>query len=399
MKKLMILGASRYQLPLFYAARRLGFYTIAASIAGDYPGFLAADECCIADISKPDEVLYQAQKYQIDGITTCGMDFGIRAMGKVCGAMGLPGLGEKAACAATDKAASKELFQKNGVCCARSFRVSSLAELEEALKSLAFPVILKAVDLMGSRGVYRCADKREAEKALERIFTESAQDYCLAEEFVDGILFGAEGMISGGKLDFLLPYGTEVYLGAGVPTSVGHWAPLELAGYEREIEQTVARALDALDIQTSPFNCDLILKDGRVFLIEINPRAGASFLSETVSIAYGVDYYEILCRQAVGEPVKGFFDLKGKPLCASASHMIISEKTGVLKNFKTDGLSDSRIEKLELFVKVGDPVRAYQNGRDTLGFVIAKGESAQACRAYLKKEILPKIVLEIESTF
>ncbi len=398
MKKLMILGASRYQIPLIQAARRLGFYSIAASIPGDYPGFPAADECCFADISKPDEILFQAQKYQISGITTCGMDTGVRAMGKVCDAMNLTGITEKAARTATDKAQSKECFQNAGVRCARSFRISSLTDLKNAVKSLSFPVVLKAVDLMGSRGIYRCGSPDEAQKAFARILTESARDYCLAEEFVDGILFGAEGMISGGKLDFLLPYGTEVYHGACVPTSLGHWTPLKLTGYEEKIEQTVVRALHALGIQTSPFNCDLILKDKEVFLIEINPRAGASALSESVSIAYGIDYYEVLCRQAMGEPVKAFFDLKGNPPCASASHMIISEKTGILKSLKTDGIADSRVEKLELFVKAGDPVRAYQNGRDTAGFVIVKGESPQACREYLK-EILPKIVLEVACTF
>lgn len=395
MKKLLILGASRYQVPLIDAARQLGFYTIAASIPGDYPGFLIADECCFADISKPDEILFQAKKHQIDGITTCGMDTGVRSMGRVCDAMGLAGINEKAAQTATDKALSKERFQKAGVRCAKSFRISSLKDLENALESLTFPMVLKAVDLMGSRGIYRCASEDEARKAFEEIFTESAQDYCLAEEFLDGLLFGAEGMVSGGKLDFLLPYGTEVYHGAFVPTSLGHWAPLEQTECYEEIEQTVLQALDALGIQTSPFNCDLISKDGHVFLIEINPRAGASFLSESVGISYGVNYYELLCRQAMGESVKDFFDLKGNPPCASASHMIISEKTGILKNLKTDVLSDNRIEKLDLFVKAGDPVRAYQNGRDTAGFVIVKGESAQICREHLK-EILPKIVLDVE---
>lgn len=394
MKKLLILGASRYQIPLIDAARRLGFYTIAASIPGNYPGFLVADECCFADISKPDEVLLQAQTYQIDGITTCGMDFGVRAMGRVCDAMGLAGITEKAAQTATNKALSKECFQNAGVRCAKSFRISSPADLENALESLTFPVVLKAVDLMGSRGIYRCTSQDEAQKAFEQISTESAQDYCLIEEFLDGLLFGAEGMISGGKLDFLLPYGTEVYHNASVPTSLGHWAPLELTQYYSEIEQTVLQALNALGIQTSPFNCDLILKDGQIFLIEINPRAGASFLSESVSISYDIDYYKILCRQAMGESVKDCFDLKGNPPCASASHMIISEKTGILKNLKTDVISDNRIEKLEIFVKPGDPVRAYQNGRDTAGFMIVKGKSPKICREYLK-EILPKIVLDI----
>lgn len=38
MKKIMILGAGIYQVPLIRTARRMGLYTIVVSIPGDYPG-------------------------------------------------------------------------------------------------------------------------------------------------------------------------------------------------------------------------------------------------------------------------------------------------------------------------------------------------------------------------
>ena len=56
MKKLMILGAGASQVPLILAARRRGYEAIVASIPGEYPGFAYADQCCYADISKPEEM-------------------------------------------------------------------------------------------------------------------------------------------------------------------------------------------------------------------------------------------------------------------------------------------------------------------------------------------------------
>ena len=44
MKKLLILGAGTYQVPLIKTARRLGIYTIVSSIHGNYPGFELADK-------------------------------------------------------------------------------------------------------------------------------------------------------------------------------------------------------------------------------------------------------------------------------------------------------------------------------------------------------------------
>ena len=46
MKKLMIMGAGIYQVPLIRKAREMGIYTIAVSIPGNYPGFAVADEVC-----------------------------------------------------------------------------------------------------------------------------------------------------------------------------------------------------------------------------------------------------------------------------------------------------------------------------------------------------------------
>ena len=43
-QKIMILGASVYQVPLILTARKMGLYTIVASIPGDYPGFALADK-------------------------------------------------------------------------------------------------------------------------------------------------------------------------------------------------------------------------------------------------------------------------------------------------------------------------------------------------------------------
>ena len=44
MKKILILGAGIYQVPLILTAKKLGIYTIVASIPGNYPGFELADK-------------------------------------------------------------------------------------------------------------------------------------------------------------------------------------------------------------------------------------------------------------------------------------------------------------------------------------------------------------------
>ena len=66
MKKLMILGASYSQLPLYDAAKKIGASTVAVSTPGEWPGFEAADEISYTDISDPDAVLEAARKHRRD---------------------------------------------------------------------------------------------------------------------------------------------------------------------------------------------------------------------------------------------------------------------------------------------------------------------------------------------
>ena len=76
MKKILILGASVYQVPLILAAKRMGLYTIVASIPGEYPGFALADK--VYDINTVDKeaILQVALDEKIDGICTTGTDGG-----------------------------------------------------------------------------------------------------------------------------------------------------------------------------------------------------------------------------------------------------------------------------------------------------------------------------------
>ena len=70
MKKLMILGAGVYQVPLIKRAKEKGLYTIVVSIPGDYPGFKLADKIYYENTTDCEKILEIAQKENIDGIAT-----------------------------------------------------------------------------------------------------------------------------------------------------------------------------------------------------------------------------------------------------------------------------------------------------------------------------------------
>ena len=58
MKKLMILGAGVYQVPLIKRAKEKGLYTIVVSIPGDYPGFKLADKIYYENTTDCEKIPY-----------------------------------------------------------------------------------------------------------------------------------------------------------------------------------------------------------------------------------------------------------------------------------------------------------------------------------------------------
>ena len=390
-KKLMILGASYSQLPLYEAAKKLGISTVAVSTPGDWPGFQVADESSYTDISDPQAVCEAAKKLKADGIATCCLDTGVRALGYTCEKLGLTGPGARAADISSNKYKMKEAFMKGGVSCARHICIHSEEDLQKALDQLDFPVVVKAVDLMGSRGIFRCNTREEAVFYYGKTMEATGQDYCLAEEFIEGQILGCEAMIKDGELVYCLPNNIAAFQ-SHVPTPVGHSVPYRKPELEPEICRQVKLAIEAVGLDNCPVNCDLICKDDRIYVIEITGRAGATCLPEMVGLYYGINYYEAIVRLAMGMDVRFMFR-KDAPHRANLSKILTSDRDGTVKAIHNDNPEAEDIIDLSFNIEPGEQVHRYTNGRDRIGQIILTGDSLYGCEARLQ-EILSKINIE-----
>ena len=261
------------------------------------------------------------------------------------------------------------------------------------MRELPFPLILKAVDQMGSRGIYRCNTPEEVWANYPKTMSFTQKDYCLLEEFIEGILFGVEAMVKDGKPVFILPDGTSVFQGF-TPTPVGHYVPApELADVTDQIIQQVELVIDALGFDNCPVNCDFIRRGDKVYVVEATARAGATCLAELVGTYYGVDYYEQIVRLAMGLPLDPKLGGEGEHT-PNLSHIMISRQSGLLTALNNDNPPAADILDVSFNVSVGDEIRSYTNGRDRLGQIIIKGSSLEACRTRLA-QVLELITIEI----
>ncbi len=395
MKKIMILGASYSLVPLIRAAKRLGYYTIVTSIPGDYPGFSVADETCLCDITKPEDVLEAARARGISGIATCCMDVGLRSQGYVASALGLPGPSWETVQVCTDKAKMKQAFQREGVNTAAYFRITCQEDLEDACGRLRFPVIIKAVDQMGGRGIFRCDTREELFSSYPKTMAATREDYCIVEEFLQGMMFGTEVMVEDGQIAYFLPSGDE--LNSRNPFFLmGHHTPCEeVQPFERKIREQIERVIRAYGVKNSPMNFDLMLLDGEIYVIEATARAGATCLPELVGIHFGVNYYEMLIRLCAGEKVSPYFQRPKAERVPCIVKLLEAKQAGVVEAVIPGTPVGGDLVDLSFNIGEGDTVRLMENGRDRIGQVIVKGSSLKECRAFLET-VLERIQVKVK---
>lgn len=394
-EKIMILGAGRGQIDLIQTAKSMGYETVVASIKGDYPGFEIADEICYADISDPEEIANAAARYKVGGIATACLDTGIAALGYACEKNGLTGLSEEAAKLSGDKLLMKETFMKSGVHTARYRKVSSMSEIPRIIDELQFPLIVKAIDLQGSRGINIAYDREQLLQGYKKTMNETNQDICIIEEYIDGYECGAQAFVFQGEILFVLPCGDITFLG-NTKIPVGHYVPLNLdEGVLSKIDHEVRAAIRALGLNNCAVNVDLILKDGEVYVIELTGRIGANCLPQLTSIYYDIDIYQMIVQTAMGEEPLGCFSNRRNTETCGYARMLISEKDGILKQIINTNSESEEIVEITFFVKPGDKINKFSNSKDCIGQVVVKGKNLKECEKTIER-VLDHISFELE---
>lgn len=396
-KRLLILGAGRGQIGLYKAAKEMGITTIAGTMPDNNPPCIAmADEVCYMNIAKPDEVLEKVTNLNVDGIATCCLDTGIAALGRTCDSLDLIGLRETAAIMCNDKSKMKKAFMEGNISTAKYFEISSEAELEQALNKIQLPVIIKATDLQGSRGIYISKTREAAFNGFHEAMNLTKRSYCIIEEYLEGWEFGAQAFVYQGEVIFVMPHGDETYMShTAVP--IGHYVPLDCnEDIYQQTEQVVKKAIKAIGLDNCAVNVDLILKNNKVYIIELTGRVGANCLPELVEINYGVEYYKMIAAMAVGENPLDFWEKRRTTTRAGMAKMLISQKQkGILKNVQYLGNSNNNILEISFFKHSGDEIKIFENSNDCIGQVIVQGEDLNNCKETIE-DVFENIIMNLE---
>lgn len=370
-KKLLILGAGIYQVPLILKAKEMGLYTIAASYAGPYPGLAVADETWEIDTTDYKKLLKKARGTKIDGVCTTGTDVSVISVGYLCQELGLNGISFAAASLATNKASMKDAFLAGGVSTPSACKVYSEEEALQAFIRMGSPVIVKAVDSSGSRGINRAETEAELLSAYAKAMEVTHKNYILIETFITAHEIGVDGLVSGGKVQLLLPHDKFTHTSGSTTLPEGHRFPYRCSDIlMQKIQAETKLAVKALGLDNCAFNADILVTDDNAYILEMGGRAGATCIPELISIYTGLDYYAYLIRIALGETLSiDSENLLRRPCMAK---LLFSKKDGVLSSIDTEALSLLCTENITVTLdhSAGASVSAVHNGTNRIGQVI-----------------------------
>lgn len=394
MKKILILGAGIYQVPLIKKAKEMGLYTVVTSIPGNYPGFALADKVVYENTIDLEAVLKLAQKEQVDGVVTAGTDVCIPTLAYVCDRMGLKGLTLTAAEKAQSKLLMKQAFMEHGVNTA-AFEYVDIHDSNpvEVCERIGWPVMFKSIDASGSRGITKASSPADIPFAYKEVVENTHSDSYIIEKFLAGEEYGAQAFVYDGTIRFILPHGDYVFQGGtGVP--LGHFAPYDMS--EDIIEDSknqLQRAVTALGVDNCAINADFMLVDGKAYVLEIGARAGATCLVEMTEQYYGIDYYKQIIRCAMGEEPDFTPGNAERQPCVVM--LFQSDKTGIIRSIDMGDQSAPGVLDVSLDYGVGDSVRKFRKGPDRIGQCIVIGPSVAEAKKTLD-EAMAKVKLVVE---
>lgn len=381
MKKILMLGGSMQQIPAIVQAKEKGLYTITCDYLPENPGHKYSDEFHNVSTTDKEAVLELARKLDIDGIVAYASDPAAPTAAYVAEKLGLPGNPYESVEILTQKDLFRDFLQKNGFNTPKACGYTTYEQALADIDGFKFPVMVKPVDSSGSKGVVKIEDKSELKAAVDEALSYSRSKRIVVEEFIQkkGYQISGDGFSVDGKLVFT-SYGNELYSGKGTREYVAlgeFWPSLISDELKKKVDDELQKLIKALGMKTCAYNIEVILdKNDDVYVLELGPRNGGSYIPQLIKYATGVDLIDYTLRAAVGEDCSdlNFAETKG---CYS-NYMIYSTVSG-----KFDKLwFDEKFEKNNLLdvyctYSVGDDVQAYQNTTHSLGTIIFKANSVE----------------------
>ncbi len=379
MKKLMLLGGTRYALPVIKAAHDIGLYVITCDYLPNNIAHKYSDEYCNVSIIDKEATLEEAKRLEIDGIISFACDPGVVTAAYVAEKMGLPSVGSyEAVSILQNKGKFRKFLAENGFNVPTAKGYTSIDDAIKDIDMFHWPVIVKPTDSAGSKGVSRVDNPADLKKSIEYALSYSHSDEFIVEDFIQqrGFSSDTDSFSVDGELKFVSFNTQQFDSNAENPyTPAAYSWPSSLTEeHQKELTSEIQRLITLLNLKTSVYNIETREgTDGKAYIMECSPRGGGNRLSECLEYATGVKLIENAVRAAVGMPVIG---VEQKPYNGFWAEVVLhSDKAGVFDSLWISDEIKNNVFEVDLWIKSGANVGAFSAANEAIGILILKFEN------------------------
>jgi biotin carboxylase len=279
-----------------------------------------------------------------------------------------------------DKSRTRAILLEHDVPTCRYEVVRGRAAIHEAVRRVGFPCIVKPVDGEASAGVAKVGSEADVAFALQRLGDDQIDRGVLVEEFLVGEEFSVEGISAGSQHHIVAV--TRKFTDELTFVERGHLvpAPLDHATHESIVDY-VRRVLDVVGFHDCPSHTEVVLTDAGPRLVETHNRIAGDSILDLVQLATGIDMYDLVARQSLGENVSAL--LPDQPAHHQYAAVWFADPSGPSTNTLREVRGVEQVaglpyvRKVKVLKEPGSPQGPVAQSADRSALVVLVGETAQ----------------------
>lgn len=332
MKKLLMLSASVFEIPLIQAAQAQGYYVITTGNNANAPGHRASDEYAAFDYSDYEGMVRLAEKLQINAISQgCSDNCALAAayMGEKLGLGGHDTYEKAQIIHRKDK--FKQFTKEIGLKSPVAHYYESVEEaLDREIKE-DIPFVVKPSDQAGGKGVSTVYSFDDYRKAVMKAFQMSRGGRIVVEPFIEGTLHSFTTFLINRRVTAYTTLNDYSYVNkyltnTGISPADNWEAAIKFLIPETE---KVARKLELVD---GLLHMQYIERQGEFWIIEMMRRMPGNNCTTAASRASGIDWRDWIIRAEAGEDCHGIPTPK-VPDKIYGYHAIMSRTNGIYRGY------------------------------------------------------------------
>lgn len=304
-KKIMIIGVGWEQIPLILQAKEEGCEVVVTT----------QWKQDIADVKKTYWVdsrdIEQLEKIFLlerpDAVIADECDYSMYAVAYITEKYGMPGPGLEALTITNNKILQRRMLEGSSVFQPEFYECWNYRQVETAVESLGYPVVVKSIDNRGSIGVFIVNREEELKEAWYGAVKNSNSRKCLVEDFIEGDIITADGFCDDEKFHYIASSTKESYEGASSVAKVLYYPGKLDEKYLHAIEKACREIVEKFKICFGFVHFEFIIEkgSGKLYFVEGANRGGGVYISELVlQEITGINWKRYLLNKALGIPVK-----------------------------------------------------------------------------------------------